>query len=349
MRILFVNRSPHLPQLIGGIETNTHELCKSIIRHGHDAAVLCATNRKGYTGIKNYISRKISPKNNWPCDKQLGYRCFRGHNPQEGILEISEKLNVDAVILQGFHPKIIMEITHTNRPVFYYFHFSQRTLENTKYLKKYQKIISCSKYISDELSSLYSIKSEVIPPLVTPRTMLATNRKPSSIISFGLTKQKGADITMQLAKRIPEKKFKIIQTWSNSKNERKELIARAKKIKNLEILPPKQDVKFFFNSALLLLAPSRDTEGWCRVATEAQINEIPVIASKVGGLPEAVGAGGICIEDNENIDTWERHIREIINTQSSYKKWQGLAKHSAMREDLNEENIVKKLLTTIKN
>jgi len=44
-----------------------------------------------------------------------------------------------------------------------------------------------------------------------------------------------------------------------------------------------------YGRSRLLLAPSRWVESWGRVASEAQISGLPVIATKSGGLPEAVG------------------------------------------------------------
>jgi glycosyltransferase involved in cell wall biosynthesis len=40
------------------------------------------------------------------------------------------------------------------------------------------------------------------------------------------------------------------------------------------------------------------------VAVEAQSCGIPIIASARGGLPEAVGDGGLLIEDYRNVEAW---------------------------------------------
>jgi glycosyltransferase involved in cell wall biosynthesis len=45
----------------------------------------------------------------------------------------------------------------------------------------------------------------------------------------------------------------------------------------------------------LLLAPSLWRESFGMVAREAVIHGVPVVASCAGGLPEAVGDGGVCL------------------------------------------------------
>ncbi|RZJ25838.1 MAG: glycosyl transferase family 1, partial [Haliea sp.] len=41
MRVLFVSDYPHLPDIRGGLQTTTHDLCLAIGMAGAEAAVLC--------------------------------------------------------------------------------------------------------------------------------------------------------------------------------------------------------------------------------------------------------------------------------------------------------------------
>ena len=53
------------------------------------------------------------------------------------------------------------------------------------------------------------------------------------------------------------------------------------------------DMRSVYRDTKVLLVPSQWLETWGRVATEAQFSGIPVLASRSGALPEAVGPGGI--------------------------------------------------------
>lgn len=59
-------------------------------------------------------------------------------------------------------------------------------------------------------------------------------------------------------------------------------------------------MKSIYAETAVLLAPSLGFESWGRVATEAVMNGIPVLASTTGGLPEAVGSGGIVLDPPES-------------------------------------------------
>ncbi|MBQ1041049.1 MULTISPECIES: glycosyltransferase [unclassified Micromonospora] len=69
----------------------------------------------------------------------------------------------------------------------------------------------------------------------------------------------------------------------------------------LEIAGYRTDVCSWYADTDLLLVPSLWRESFGMVAREAAIHGIPVVATRVGGLPEAVGDGGICLDPPE----WE--------------------------------------------
>ncbi|MDB5313202.1 MAG: hypothetical protein JWO38_7404 [Gemmataceae bacterium] len=55
------------------------------------------------------------------------------------------------------------------------------------------------------------------------------------------------------------------------------------------------DPRRFYRLARVVLVPSVGPESFGRVAAEAMLNGIPVVASDRGALPEVVGAGGVCL------------------------------------------------------
>ena len=56
------------------------------------------------------------------------------------------------------------------------------------------------------------------------------------------------------------------------------------------------------DSTKILLAPSKWEEAWGRVASEAHCSGIPVVGSRRGGLPEAIGEGGIVLDYDAPLD-----------------------------------------------
>lgn len=69
---------------------------------------------------------------------------------------------------------------------------------------------------------------------------------------------------------------------------------------------PVTDMEPVFDNISVLIVPSLWQEAWGLIATEAQLRGIPVIASNVGGLPEAKRYVGPLIEVNK-IDGTKRN------------------------------------------
>ncbi|MCI0465002.1 MAG: glycosyltransferase [Gemmataceae bacterium] len=67
-------------------------------------------------------------------------------------------------------------------------------------------------------------------------------------------------------------------------------------LRNLHVLANTPDPRAFYQVSRLLLVPSLCPETWSRVASEALINGIPVLASRRGGLPEALAEAGFLFD-----------------------------------------------------
>lgn len=86
------------------------------------------------------------------------------------------------------------------------------------------------------------------------------------------------------------------------------------------------DPRLIYDISRVVVMPSVWHESWGCVATEAVMNGIPVLASKSGGLPEAVREGGIlldapectqkdyrCVPDDEEIAPWVEALERCLN------------------------------------
>ncbi|NBB83306.1 MAG: glycosyltransferase [Alphaproteobacteria bacterium] len=65
---------------------------------------------------------------------------------------------------------------------------------------------------------------------------------------------------------------------------------------NVWWLPTQADVRAVYRRTSIMLIPSYCEEGLPRSVTEAQLSGIPVVASKRGGIPEALNGGGFALD-----------------------------------------------------
>jgi glycosyltransferase involved in cell wall biosynthesis len=83
-----------------------------------------------------------------------------------------------------------------------------------------------------------------------------------------------------------------------------------------------KDMKGAYGRARLLIGPSIWPEPFGRVFIEAAASGIPSVASARGGIAEAVGEGGILIDDIFDINRWVEALRhfEDPDTYAAYRE-----------------------------
>jgi glycosyltransferase involved in cell wall biosynthesis len=94
---------------------------------------------------------------------------------------------------------------------------------------------------------------------------------------------KGIAIFLELARSLPDVRFAAVPTWGTTPADREALAA----LSNVTLLPPADDVDRIYERTRVLLLPSLWEEAFGVTAVEAMLRGIPVLASAVGGLPEA--------------------------------------------------------------
>lgn len=144
---------------------------------------------------------------------------------------------------------------------------------------------------------------------------------------------KGVDTFFEIAKRMPDEKFLLLESWKLNDKALAKLEAQLSTLPNVDFQRRVSDMQSIYSQTRLLIAPSVWEEGFGMVAIEAQSCRIPVIASARGGLPESVGDGGILIDDYRNADTWVEAIRSVLSNETNYQKWSELAYQHARSDD----------------
>jgi surfactin synthase thioesterase subunit len=94
---------------------------------------------------------------------------------------------------------------------------------------------------------------------------------------------KGISIFLALADAFPQTTFAAVPSWGTNAQDRAALDQRA----NLRVLDPVDDIDILLARTRVLLVPSLWAEARSRIVLEAMLRGVPVMASNVGGIPEA--------------------------------------------------------------
>jgi glycosyltransferase involved in cell wall biosynthesis len=86
---------------------------------------------------------------------------------------------------------------------------------------------------------------------------------------------------------------------------------KLKDLKNVECMGWVKHMRDAYARTRVLLGPSIWPEPFGRIFVEAASNGIPSIASRRGGIPEAVGKGGLLIDDIFDVNRWVEALRRL--------------------------------------
>jgi surfactin synthase thioesterase subunit/glycosyltransferase involved in cell wall biosynthesis len=94
---------------------------------------------------------------------------------------------------------------------------------------------------------------------------------------------KGIAIFLALAERMPAVRFAAVPTWGTNGAD----LAALRERPNVSVLDPVDNVDDLLRRTRVLLVPSLWAEARSRIVVEAMARGVPVIASDIGGIPEA--------------------------------------------------------------
>jgi glycosyltransferase involved in cell wall biosynthesis len=340
MKILFVTSYGHLPDVVGGLQTTLHELCLTLVERGAEPTVLCGS--VATVNRDTLLSRS---------DALLGYSVVRMPDPKESLPAVAAALEPAAiVVLTGDSTStMIVAALDTGIPVAVYIH-------NVEF-REFGAILlpdpaicyfSNSEFTRRRLQTLFGLNSTVLLPLIRPENYrLQPTREKILFVNPSLLK--GVETFFGVAEQMADYPFRVFESWNLASAWRRYCHSRVAELANVEWCSPTRDVMSLYGSARILLMPSVWEEAYGRSATEAQISGIPVIASRRGGLPEAIGRGGILLEPDSEVAVWIDAIQSLYNDTKFYEDLSVKALENSSRVELSADFIVATLLTALQN
>lgn len=334
MRILFVSDYPHLPDIHGGLQTTTHDLCLAIQTMGAKAAVLCGQP----SANANVMQLKK--------DKQLGYTVIRAQNPGLSLAEVAAGWCANIIVVQtgtSLLPMVIHSLA-TGLPTAVYLHnVETHQLAGTLTPDPSLRYFANSDFTAERWRALSGIDCSVIPPIVDPRHYLVEHTG-EQVLFVNPTPIKGVEILFSLAAACPELSFLVYESWHLSPAWREHCLNRARVLGNICWSAPTLDMREAYAQSKVLLMPSIWEESFGRTVIEAQLNGLPVLASNRGALPTLVGNSGIILDPHAPIVDWAQALRQLCVTAPEYRY---VARQRGMHHAASTPLVVGRLLTEL--
>jgi glycosyltransferase involved in cell wall biosynthesis len=335
MRILIAGGHPYLPQIAGGSQSNTNEMAHELLARGHDVAVLAGLSGGDWISLRSRVAMKATGRH-IARDNGQGYPVFRAWHAAQVAEEVARRWRPDAVIAQPGQVIAIARAFHeAGVPTVAYFHnveFDDHggAVSDVATLP----FVANSQFTAREYRKAFGIETTVIPPLFQPERYTVTSSR-ERVLFVNPHPLKGVDLALAVAARCPEIGFDFVESWTLSKEHRAALRSEAMRLGNVTIYARTPDMRAHYGRARVVMVPSRWAETWGRVASEAHYSGIPVIATSIGGLVEAVGPGGILMDPEAGADEWTHALSGLWHDQARYEDAAAAALRYAGRREID--------------
>jgi len=155
----------------------------------------------------------------------------------------------------------------------------------TEMLRSAAAIVGVSQYVADYVRKWSGIPAMHVPiSLLDPGPYEPLGRFENEFVTLvNPCEVKGISIFLALAERMPFVPFAAVPLWGTNEADRHAL----EKLPNISVLPPVDQIAALLARTRVLLVPSLWAEARSRIVVEAMLHGVPVMASNVGGIPEA--------------------------------------------------------------
>lgn len=162
---------------------------------------------------------------------------------------------------------------------------SMKSAARTALLRQADLVVGVSEYVAGYVQKWGEMDAVHVPiSLMEPREWPATGRFDNRYVTLvNPCAVKGIDIFVELAGRMPHLEFAAVPTWGTNAGDAEKL----RRHPNIHVLQPVANIDVLLEQTRVMLVPSVWAEARSRMVVEAMLGGVPVVASDIGGIPEA--------------------------------------------------------------
>ncbi len=307
MRILLAQNSPYYPAHGGGDKSN-RLLVEALAQRGHVCRVIARIARFGAREHDEYRRELAARGVPIEADEDGVVRFTLGGVDVRVVANHPHVRSYFARQAEDFAPSVVLASTddpaqlllaaalaYERAPVVY---LARATLAlpfgpdcafpsaaKTEALRRVDALVGVSRYVAQYVRRWSGIEAVHVPiSLMEPGPYRAVGRFESEFVTLvNPCAVKGIAIFLALADCMPSVRFAAVPTWGTNAADRAALAARA----SVTVLDPVDRIEELLARTRVLLVPSLWAEARSRIIVEAMLRGVPVLASDVGGIPEA--------------------------------------------------------------
>ena len=328
---------PYLPQLVGGLNANTHELAQQLVARGHHVSVLARLSYGNTFGVRHLISMYTRGRRRTE-DNFYGYRVIRSRKPWKIAAQCQSH---DLVVIQdGSILRMAAAFSLFDKPIIAYFH----GLEFEDWQHDGRQAVAAdlpmtgyvanSNFTAARFHARYGLSAAVVPPVFHVKRY-RTEVTPTCVTFINPVAEKGVDLAIAIARGLPDIPFRFVKAWPLPPRELMRLRKKIGDVPNIELCERTRDMREIYRHTRILLVPSQwEAETWGRVVSEAHYSGIPTVASDRGGLPESVGPGGLVLAHNAPAAQWIDAVGTLWSDERLYREKSAAARDFSDRPAL---------------
>ena len=338
LRVLFVGKAPL--SHVGGAEMSTRHLATALTARGHDVVIVTSTKQRSVRGVFDLAVVKMTARVLRHSDDDCGYLAVRSIRPLETQRRVMHDFNADVVVVTGTDPGFAKAALQnsSNRPSLLYVRVEASA--HVVLDAHFDLVVTNSEFMAGVVRDL-GAEATFIPSVFPSETYRLTPVR-QKVLFVNPIPKKGVEIALALAQLRPDIPFVFNLSWRMEPKALRRLRRAAKGLGNIEIRKATHDPATLFRDCRVLLVPSQWAEAWARVVSEAQISGIPAIASRVGGLPESVGPGGILVDPLDSEEAWLGALSEVWDDPEQYERLSECALVHSQREQISPDAVTER-------
>ena len=344
MRVLIALAEPFLPQQTGGAQISSLELLSAFRNEGLDVAIASTLKRKSVMGVHAMAQMGLK-RRHFDLDTVNGHPTYRVEKIGLHMEQVIDHFRPDAVLVQAMNAMpVAHRINALGVPMAVYWRDAQLHRMNGTPVGLKARYLANSRFTASFYQRRFGVESVVVPPLIDRARYVAKEHARRSVVFVGTVPEKGLELATNIARLCPDIPFTFVESWLLPRKRRQAVKAMLKQTPNVRFVPYLRSMISIYAEARILLAPSQWEEGYGRVASEAHMNGIPVIGSRIGGLTEAIGQGGICIDPHAPATEWADCLRALWNDDVAYARLARAAEEYSWREELNPAWVISRVI-----